>query len=152
MPRIRSVCHWFETWLFSWSKGTNEFCYSISWRKRHLWINSKVIWRSEVKILLGLNNFYLFEMLLIKILGNWRFMNSNATASEGFEQFLWTQIGSLKNTILCIFIIPMAWLLLYVCLIYKGSAQLNEYTKEIEIIHKLFLVIPMYCQASSMNH
>ena len=25
-------------------------------------------------------------------------------------------------------------------------------TKEIEIIHRLFLVIAMYCQASSMNH
>ena len=56
MPRIRSVCHWLETRVFSWSKGTNEFCYSISWRKRHLWINSKIFWRSEVRIPLGLNH------------------------------------------------------------------------------------------------
>ena len=28
----------------------------------------------------------------------------------------------------------------------------NVYTKEIQIVHRLFLDIAMYCQATSMNH
>ena len=31
-------------------------------------------------------------------------------------------------------------------------SQFASGSKEIEIIHRLFLVIAMYCQASSMNH
>ena len=35
----------------------------------------------------------------------------------------------------------------------KKSRKLNDNApKEIEIIHRLFLVIAMYCPASSMNH
>ena len=33
----------------------------------------------------------------------------------------------------------------------ENKLSFDPETKEIEIIHRLFLVIAMYCQASSMN-